>query len=177
MHNELEVNFQSCTMAVMSNTYVTGLFSITEIPLLRGDCSAEKLRGSGLEFVSILSINAFLPQTALHGWAYWKYCHVYVQRCLCKENRDKLVCVHRFVQRLLREKTEKLVCSEISLQRPGEMDFSAWTFIISDKISQDTLCQGRCCRTYNLAKDPSTERRTKARSIRTTSLLKHRCHW
>lgn len=52
MHNELEVNFQSCTMAVMSNTHkrsVTGLFSITEIPLLRGDCSAEKLfEGQGL---------------------------------------------------------------------------------------------------------------------------------
>lgn len=43
MHNELEVNFQSCTMAPVGNTDVTGLFSITGIPLLRGDCSAEQM--------------------------------------------------------------------------------------------------------------------------------------
>lgn len=49
MHNELEVNFHSCTMAPVSNTCITGLFSITEIPLLRGDCSAEQmLKGQDL---------------------------------------------------------------------------------------------------------------------------------
>lgn len=43
MHNELEVDFQSCTMAPVSNTYVTGLFSITEIPLLRWNHSAQQV--------------------------------------------------------------------------------------------------------------------------------------
>ena len=44
---------------------------------------------------------------------------------------------------------------------------------ILGKISQDALCQGRCCRMDNRAKDPGIERRMKAGSIRTTSLLKH----
>lgn len=43
VHNELEVDFWSCTMAPVSNTYVTGLFSITEIPLLRGNNSAQQV--------------------------------------------------------------------------------------------------------------------------------------
>jgi len=49
MRNELKANFQSCTMGPMSSTYVTGLFSIIEIPLLRGDCSADQMfRGQDL---------------------------------------------------------------------------------------------------------------------------------
>lgn len=45
MHNELEVIFQSCTMASVSTMYVTSFFSIAEIPLQRGEYSAEQMFG------------------------------------------------------------------------------------------------------------------------------------
>lgn len=96
-----------------------------------------------------------------------------VQCCPCKQNREKLLCDHRFVHRFQREKTGKPFYSEIPLQRPGEMPLGAWT-PISDKISQGAFYQSRCCRTYNLDKDPGMERRMKAGScLGTASLLKH----
>lgn len=55
MLNELEVNFQSCTVGPVSDTYVTGLFSITEILLLRGDRSAEQMFNLYLYYLLMFS--------------------------------------------------------------------------------------------------------------------------